>query len=897
MAESGFSAALEGLAIEAVEWLPSGADAGLVRVRARWADAGRRADALPALGLRRGEEARRFQSLPDARFGRDPAVWRGTYLVPAALMDPAPDELWLSWEGGARASLPAVEKGFEPPVTDVPLATPPEPGGEVIDRAVLAERRARRAEEAERTQAQRAAEALKALEVLELRSAELERRLEALQAAPEPPPLTGVLLEAESNELAGAAAPAPEPTLPSSLLPARPREDALATAIATVKRLRSDVDAQRRRVRRSELLRAADSVALAALRHEEGIARGLEQQLAVAEERAARALAALEQAAEQVALARRRAAADATAVRTRAAGELAAARETAERELAAERDRAATAQAAADQAQTALEVAGRDLTAERTAHAETRERLAAREAELAAIAGELRGVREALDRVHHDATERAGDLERRLAGLEAELAAERRAHAGAATELETAHAGLALAQAASRAESVARAALDEQLDRERLARTTLAETLDAARAETARARGAEAALRSELAAARVRIAELAGERERGQSKLLSVQSESGGLLARIAELERAVDSDLERRGSEQSAAAAAVRRSPGDDGQALSADLDAAAAGLRARIAEPVPAKAEPAAANSEPAVAAASPPPQPRLLSGADRPERADVIGSSRRVYPWLRGALVKLAHDDPAAATRLLLALVPAQRVLLPSPLEYDVTITGSGTYAISVGRHGAAARPIGAPRPRSGAAFHVSADIVTLTELLAGVEKRMGRWLGSVKVRGRRRVAFALRDTLRSARLDLPAAARAGADLGPDLVLPTFAYAIHPSWTKGHAFTVIHEITGPRPMRWHVTIRDGRPVTVERRPSVQPPDAVVTMSRAAFSRLLAGEPAPSGERPAIRGDRAAVATLKAWTDRAQGHPGGVSRSVRAHPGDGPGAVRSGI
>ena len=42
---------------------------------------------------------------------------------------------------------------------------------------------------------------------------------------------------------------------------------------------------------------------------------------------------------------------------------------------------------------------------------------------------------------------------------------------------------------------------------------------------------------------------------------------------------------------------------------------------------------------------------------------------------------------------------------------------------------------------------------------------------------------------------------------------------------------------------------------------------------MSRAAFQHLLRGEPAPSGERPVIRGDRAAVAALKAWTDRAQG------------------------
>jgi hypothetical protein len=67
--------------------------------------------------------------------------------------------------------------------------------------------------------------------------------------------------------------------------------------------------------------------------------------------------------------------------------------------------------------------------------------------------------------------------------------------------------------------------------------------------------------------------------------------------------------------------------------------------------------------------------------------------------------------------------------------------------------------------------------------------------------------------------------------------------------------------------------VIVRDGAPVAVERREGTAPPDATVTMSSAAFEHLLRGEPAPSGERPAVRGDRAAVALLRAWTERAQG------------------------
>jgi hypothetical protein len=42
---------------------------------------------------------------------------------------------------------------------------------------------------------------------------------------------------------------------------------------------------------------------------------------------------------------------------------------------------------------------------------------------------------------------------------------------------------------------------------------------------------------------------------------------------------------------------------------------------------------------------------------------------------------------------------------------------------------------------------------------------------------------------------------------------------------------------------------------------------------MTRAGFDALLRGEPPIPQDRPAVRGDRAAVAALKAWTDRARG------------------------
>ena len=148
-----------------------------------------------------------------------------------------------------------------------------------------------------------------------------------------------------------------------------------------------------------------------------------------------------------------------------------------------------------------------------------------------------------------------------------------------------------------------------------------------------------------------------------------------------------------------------------------------------------------------------------------------------------------------------------------------------------------------------------------------------KRIGRWRGPVRVHGRRRGAETLRDLLAGSTLSLAGAARAGAALEPDLVFRLFAYAIQPAWTEGHRFTVAQEVADPTPARWFVTVADGAPVEVARRAPERPADATVVMTRAAFDRLLRDEPAAGGEMPVIRGDRAAVATLKGWTDRAQG------------------------
>jgi hypothetical protein len=286
----------------------------------------------------------------------------------------------------------------------------------------------------------------------------------------------------------------------------------------------------------------------------------------------------------------------------------------------------------------------------------------------------------------------------------------------------------------------------------------------------------------------------------------------------------------------------------------------------------PPPAVEPPAAEPAE--VAATTPvvaPAGPRIVSASKPPARGLMLGTDRRDYPLLRGAIVKLAHDDPNLAGRLLAALLPAQGAAIEGPLGYDITIAGTGTYGVGIAAGRATAEPLNLPRGRHAADFHLTADPLILAELLAGVDHRIGRFFGPVRVRGRKRRVKALR-ALQTTTISLTDAARAGANLDPEVVYRAFAYAVHPSWTRGHAFTIAQTIEDEPPETWYLTAGDGAGLTVSKNPPATPPAATVEMSREVFRKLLRGEPVPHGQRPCVRGDGMAVALMHEWTQRAR-------------------------
>jgi hypothetical protein len=197
--------------------------------------------------------------------------------------------------------------------------------------------------------------------------------------------------------------------------------------------------------------------------------------------------------------------------------------------------------------------------------------------------------------------------------------------------------------------------------------------------------------------------------------------------------------------------------------------------------------------------------------------------------------------------------------------------VTIREAGMFGVAIAGGRASVERLDTPHSRSVAEFHLIGDAVTLAELIAGVHHRIGRFFGPVRARGRKRRVKELRPVTNGG-ISFTDAARAGARLDPELVYTVLGYAVHPSWTRGHAFTIAQEITGDPPETWYLTANDGAGVSVSATAPAEPV-ATVSMSRDAFDRLLREESIPPGRRPCVRGDLEAVEQMREWTRRARG------------------------
>ncbi|HJS96483.1 MAG TPA: hypothetical protein VJ741_19605, partial [Solirubrobacteraceae bacterium] len=246
-------------------------------------------------------------------------------------------------------------------------------------------------------------------------------------------------------------------------------------------------------------------------------------------------------------------------------------------------------------------------------------------------------------------------------------------------------------------------------------------------------------------------------------------------------------------------------------------------------------------------------PPPAPGIPAD-DRPAR-----------PWLAKAFRDLTRQDASAGGRLLLGLLPAQRLADPHPVAYDLILSDVLVAHVTSDGHAVHVAHDSTVRPASEVDFQLVGDLASVARLLrAGRIRRRLRVLPPrmARVRGDRGRVAAL-DRLIDARLTARELHGAGVRLDPLLGFTLAALMIEPNWTAGERFTIGHRDPAVTTPDAYLHIRDGRPPLASAEPPHGPVGAILESTADDVLGALAGA-TDAEERPLV--------LVRQWLDRAQ-------------------------
>jgi hypothetical protein len=224
----------------------------------------------------------------------------------------------------------------------------------------------------------------------------------------------------------------------------------------------------------------------------------------------------------------------------------------------------------------------------------------------------------------------------------------------------------------------------------------------------------------------------------------------------------------------------------------------------------------------------------------------------------------------QDPSAAGRLLLALLPAQRLADPHPVAYDLILDDVACAHVTVTSLAIHVELDETVRPASEVDFQLVGDLAATARLLrAGPVRRRLPWLSPrrrlARVRGDRGRLAAL-DRLIHAPLTLGALDRAGVRLDPVMCLTLASLMIEPGWTAGERFTIGHRDPALPAPGAYLHIRDGRPPLAS---GEAPHGPVASVLVCPADELLGRLADPDIE---VAAEDRPVALLRQWLDRAQ-------------------------
>jgi hypothetical protein len=212
---------------------------------------------------------------------------------------------------------------------------------------------------------------------------------------------------------------------------------------------------------------------------------------------------------------------------------------------------------------------------------------------------------------------------------------------------------------------------------------------------------------------------------------------------------------------------------------------------------------------------------------STVTRPDAPTASSPARRRKKWLLRTFKRMVKEDPPAAGRLLVALLPAHELAeLPALEELPWPPTAIARLVVA----GRLRRRIGWER--------------------AGLECR----LSTVS-------AMSRLVRLRTSPAELHAA---GVRLDAYLAFSLVALSIEPVWTVGSRFTIAHSETAADAPDAYLTVRDGDPLVVGTEPPAVPVATTISCDGPALVGALVGEQ-PSGVT--ISGEGPALADVQRW------------------------------
>jgi hypothetical protein len=258
------------------------------------------------------------------------------------------------------------------------------------------------------------------------------------------------------------------------------------------------------------------------------------------------------------------------------------------------------------------------------------------------------------------------------------------------------------------------------------------------------------------------------------------------------------------------------------------------------------------------------SEPQEPQEQPADDEPERTE----RRPATPWLASVFKLLASEEPETAGRLLLALLPAQHLVEPEPVTYDLILGELSTMRVTVADGTTAVEQADAPRPLEEVDFQVIGDLAGAARLVASGRMRRRLRRGRARARGRRKRVAVLQRLVRSP-VTLDDLIDAGVRLDPVLTMKVVSLMIAPETTAGERFTIAHREETDGHLRVWLQIENGEPLAVTNTVPGGPVETIVICAADELLDVLTGRAAAG---TAIVGDERPLAVLAQWLEAAQ-------------------------